>query len=101
MAADNSYGHPSPPVLHRLADNGARVLGTDLDGDIAVVSTSDGLAVVVTEKRRGEPPADSGGPRLPAPWRAAWLKIVACYGVDDQIPHEIANGLLSMDTIKL
>ena len=46
VGADNSYGHPSPPVLRRLADNGARVLRTDLDGDIAVVSTSDGLAVV-------------------------------------------------------
>ncbi len=42
----NSYGHPSPPVLRRMADNGARVARTDLDGDIAVVSTSDGLAVV-------------------------------------------------------
>ncbi len=46
VGADNSYGHPSPPVLRRLADNGARVLRTDLDGDIAIVSTSDGLVIV-------------------------------------------------------
>jgi competence protein ComEC len=49
VGAGNSYGHPSPPVLHRLTDRGARVLRTDLDGDIAVVSTSDGLSVVAMD----------------------------------------------------
>jgi competence protein ComEC len=62
VGADNSYGHPSPPVLRRLADNGARVLRTDLDGDIAIVSTSDGLSVVVTENRPVIRQADSVGP---------------------------------------
>jgi competence protein ComEC len=51
VGADNAYGHPSMPVLRRLADNGARVLRTDRDGDIAVMSTSDGLSVVVAESR--------------------------------------------------
>ena len=53
VGAGNSYGHPSPPVLRRLTDNVARVLRTDLNGDIAVVSNSDGLAVVVTEEPSG------------------------------------------------
>jgi competence protein ComEC len=53
VGAGNSYGHPSPPVLWRLSAGGARVLRTDLDGDIAVVSNVDGLGVVVTESRPG------------------------------------------------
>ncbi len=51
VGADNPYGHPSLPVLRRLETNGARVLRTDLSGDIAVVSNPDGLAVVVAETR--------------------------------------------------
>ncbi|HSN69092.1 MAG TPA: DNA internalization-related competence protein ComEC/Rec2, partial [Thermoanaerobaculia bacterium] len=31
---ENSYGHPSPEVLERLSDRGARVLRTDLHGTI-------------------------------------------------------------------
>jgi competence protein ComEC len=50
VGADNPYGHPSLPVLKHLMDDGVRVLRTDLEGDIAAVSTSDGLAVV-TEGR--------------------------------------------------
>nr|MDT0662369.1 ComEC/Rec2 family competence protein [Micromonospora sp. DSM 115978] len=47
VGVDNDYGHPSPAVLARLSRNGARVLRTDLDGDIAVVARPDtGLAVV-------------------------------------------------------
>jgi competence protein ComEC len=51
VGADNRYGHPSGPVLARLVRDGARVLRTDTDGDVAVVVTRDGLAAVA----RGPP----------------------------------------------
>ncbi|MEO3779031.1 ComEC/Rec2 family competence protein [Micromonospora sp. B11E3] len=52
VGVGNSYGHPNPAVLARLARAGARVLRTDTDGDLAVVRHRDGLAVVT----RGAPP---------------------------------------------
>lgn len=45
--ADNDYGHPSPEALAPLAATGARVLRTDLDGDLAVV-VRDGHLLTVT-----------------------------------------------------
>jgi competence protein ComEC len=86
VGADNSYGHPSPPVLRRLADNGARVLRTDLDGDIAVVSTSDGLSVVVTDSRSASDTANF----------AAWLRphqagLADCYGRTTPTPAVITT----------
>lgn len=42
----NDYGHPNVPLLQRLARNGARVLRTDVSGDLAVVETGGKLAVV-------------------------------------------------------
>jgi hypothetical protein len=79
VGTDNSYGHPNPPVLYRLADNGARVLRTDLDGDVAVVSTSDGLSVVGMESRPGTTPTtpDSAAAPTgaPAAERALWLRV--------------------------
>ena len=62
VGADNPYGHPSLPVLKHLTDDGARVLRTDLESDIAVVSTSDGLAVV-TDVRSGSPLRNQAGPQ--------------------------------------
>lgn len=47
----NDYGHPDPDLLARLAATGARVLRTDVDGDVAAVSQGGGLAVVA----RGSP----------------------------------------------
>lgn len=47
VGADNDYGHPDPALLARLAAAGARILRTDVDGDIAVVSREGGIAVVV------------------------------------------------------
>jgi competence protein ComEC len=44
---DNQYGHPNPALLSRLERDGARVLRTDLDGDVAVVATSSGIGAVV------------------------------------------------------
>ncbi|MBV1855673.1 ComEC/Rec2 family competence protein [Catellatospora tritici] len=45
VGAGNDYGHPSLPVLARLAGHGARVLRTDLSGDVAVVLDDGGLSV--------------------------------------------------------
>jgi beta-lactamase superfamily II metal-dependent hydrolase len=41
----NPYGHPSPELLQRLQDNGLRVLRTDQDGAIQVVTDGRTLAV--------------------------------------------------------
>ncbi len=37
VGADNDYGHPAAATISALAGAGARVLRTDLDGDLAVV----------------------------------------------------------------
>jgi competence protein ComEC len=46
VGADNRYGHPNPGLLARLSRSGARVLRTDVDGDVAAVRTGTGLAAV-------------------------------------------------------
>ncbi|MER6595286.1 competence protein ComEC, partial [Micromonospora purpureochromogenes] len=46
VGVDNDYGHPSPTILARLTRGGVRVLRTDTDGDVAVVTGRQGLAVV-------------------------------------------------------
>ncbi len=46
VGQENTYGHPDASVLDRLARGGARILRTDLDGDVAVVTGPSGLAVV-------------------------------------------------------
>ncbi|HLV81125.1 MAG TPA: hypothetical protein VKT32_12625, partial [Chthonomonadaceae bacterium] len=43
VGAHNLYGHPSPEVLERLKDSGARVYRTDLNG--ALTCLSDGVTV--------------------------------------------------------
>ncbi len=48
----NPYGHPNLPMLGRLRRDGARVLRTDLDGDVAAVLDRGRLATV----RHGTPP---------------------------------------------
>ena len=44
--ADNDYGHPAPGTLAALADSGALVARTDVDGDVAVVVRGGQLRVV-------------------------------------------------------
>jgi competence protein ComEC len=51
VGAGNPYGHPNPSVLAHLQREGARVLRTDLDGDLAVVLDHGTLATV----RHGPP----------------------------------------------
>jgi competence protein ComEC len=46
VGAGNPHGHPHAAVLARLERGGARVLRTDVDGDVATVARGGGLAVV-------------------------------------------------------
>lgn len=41
----NRYGHPSPPVISRLAEAGARVLRTDVHGGVIVSTDGQSLEV--------------------------------------------------------
>lgn len=50
VGADNDYGHPAPSTVHELQTEGARVLRTDLDGDVAVAKADDGTVLVATER---------------------------------------------------
>jgi competence protein ComEC len=49
VGVGNDYGQPNPGLLRSLARDGARVARTDTDGDVAIVTTARGIAVV----RRG------------------------------------------------
>jgi len=63
---DNPYGHPSPELLERLEASGARVLRTDRDGAVHIVTDGDRLEIscflacaglaTVTISRRAETP---------------------------------------------
>ena len=46
VGADNDYGHPATSTLAPLAATGARVLRTDLDGDLVVVERDGRLSAV-------------------------------------------------------
>lgn len=52
VGVGNDYGHPAPDVLAHLAARGARVLRTDLGGDVAVIARADGTLSTAT---RGPP----------------------------------------------
>lgn len=54
VGKDNDYGHPAPSTLTLLRRLGMRVYRTDLHGDIAVVSTRRGLAVITRRSPHGE-----------------------------------------------
>lgn len=57
VGAGNPYGHPSPLTLSRLTTDGALVLRTDHDGDVAILPGPHGPVVI----RRGDPrPAPHG-----------------------------------------
>ncbi len=45
VGADNDYGHPDPGLVAALTATGAVVRRTDLDGDVLVLRTDDGIAV--------------------------------------------------------
>jgi competence protein ComEC len=46
VGAGNDYGHPAPSTMSELAHLGERVYRTDRDGDVAVIRSNAGLAVV-------------------------------------------------------
>jgi competence protein ComEC len=46
VGADNDYGHPNAALVGRLVRGGARVVRTDVEGDLAAVADGAGLAVV-------------------------------------------------------
>ncbi len=52
---DNSYGHPHAETLAALADAGAKIYGTDVNGTVVV--TSDGTDYTVDVARQGHPRA--------------------------------------------
>ncbi|MFG1921571.1 ComEC/Rec2 family competence protein [Cryptosporangium sp. NPDC048952] len=52
VGVDNDYGHPAPAVLAHLTKRGARVLRTDLSGDLAVVTLADGTLSTAVRGRR-------------------------------------------------
>lgn len=58
----NQYGHPHTEVVDRLRTAGIRVYGTDVHGDVLLVS--DGRRWTVTPSRAGEV---TGADRTPAP----------------------------------
>ncbi len=45
VGEDNDYGHPASGVLAALSATGAQIRRSDLDGDVVVVRTDDGIAV--------------------------------------------------------
>ncbi|WP_060651470.1 DNA internalization-related competence protein ComEC/Rec2 [Rhodococcus pyridinivorans] len=48
---DNLFGHPHPEIVSTLTGIGARVLRTDLHGDVAVVRAGSGALAVVSDVR--------------------------------------------------
>ena len=42
---DNPYGHPNPKLLERLQTAGARVLRTDRDGAVHILTDGDKLEI--------------------------------------------------------
>jgi competence protein ComEC len=54
VGAGNVYRHPNPGVLDRLARGGARVLRTDVSGDLAVVDADGRLAVATRGVQAGD-----------------------------------------------
>jgi competence protein ComEC len=66
LGEDNPYGHPSPELLERLKASGSRVLRTDRDGAVHILTDGDRLEIScfmvcadmpsVTTSRRAEAP---------------------------------------------
>ncbi|GLY90050.1 ComEC/Rec2 family competence protein [Actinoallomurus iriomotensis] len=51
VGADNDYGHPAPSTMSTLTRLGERVYRTDRDGDVAVIGSRAGPAVVTRRNR--------------------------------------------------
>ena len=83
----NDYGHPAPRTTSMLAAQGAAVLRTDREGDLAVVVQGDGsLAVAV--RRGGSPMAAAArGPAAVHPSLARRTPAVRAAGIRRKQPH--------------
>ncbi len=51
VGPDNTFGHPNPGILQRLAALGAVTVRTDRDGDVAVARSGSGALAVVGHSR--------------------------------------------------
>lgn len=51
VGADNDYGHPDPSLLAGLSSAGARVVRTDVDGDVAVSTRGESAGELVVTTR--------------------------------------------------
>ncbi|NKS04414.1 DUF4131 domain-containing protein [Rhodococcus hoagii] len=51
VGADNTFGHPNPGIVQRLAALGAVTVRTDRDGDVAVARSGSGALAVVGHSR--------------------------------------------------
>lgn len=49
VGKNNSYGHPTQEVLQKLQEFGIKVLRTDTDGDVQIVSDGENIIVNVSE----------------------------------------------------
>jgi ComEC/Rec2-related protein len=63
VGAGNDYGHPAPSTMAELARLGDRTYRTDRDGDIAVIRSDNGIAVVTRNPPGAEHPQRRTGPR--------------------------------------
>jgi competence protein ComEC len=98
---DNTYGHPSPEALARLAEAGARIFRTDRHGSVTVML--DGQTRQVATDRSRRPSALAWRPR-PRPFTGCPGNGVvngepgaprppACYAPADGRTHEDRSGL--------
>ncbi len=69
----NPYGHPARPTLERLQAHGARVLRTDLDGDLEVSTDGRDLRVATSGGRPVRTAAVSETPRVAAVAQGTFL----------------------------
>jgi competence protein ComEC len=49
VGANNSYGHPATEILQRLKDLGIKIMRTDINGEIEVVS--DGKTWIIDNRK--------------------------------------------------
>lgn len=70
VGEENPYGHPSPELLGRLAGAGVRVLRTDRDGAVRILTDGERMSIdcyVACESVLAE---KAGSPSLPVPQQA-------------------------------
>jgi len=94
VGAKNTYGHPAPTTLARLAAHGVATYRTDLDGTLDVAL--DGKALVV-RAGRGRAPAAAGATGAavagtPAEGQDTWPPVLATSPADPRRPDPAGTG---------